>query len=154
MLCVAMSTSQFSYQDDYVPTVQSLVFHKGQQTHVMKTSPVRQRKCHFGNNLTVSNCQEYDPDIINWKCEADIGDYFEFGAINIGCEDFNNLDKFILVNSCNLELIDKCKEFMKEHENDKYIQEKEAEKHISKMLTMIVGIPLIVLVLVYDANRN
>lgn len=116
---IAIVSGQFNYQKLYLPSVQYLNFHKGEQTAFRRTSPVAQLKCYPSPGLTEANCQEFGPSVvncrniglggdgqINWRCEADMGDHFKFGKISVGCEGYSDAnDPYVLSGSCGLEYI-------------------------------------------------
>ncbi|KAL7753967.1 Store-operated calcium entry-associated regulatory factor [Sorochytrium milnesiophthora] len=91
--------------------IRALTLHSGEYTTGRRSSPVPQTKCTGGDA-----CHLYEPDVIQctnagsdgrdvqWKCEAEMEDYYRFGKVTVTCEGYDHRnDPFVLAGSCGVE---------------------------------------------------
>ena len=93
--------------------VRSLTLSNGKQTTARRVTPIPQLTCIGGNgkghyNVDVMRCKnsgsEYDPDDIQWTCQANLPPEFKLGSTDVICEGYDSSeDPYVLKGSCGVE---------------------------------------------------
>jgi hypothetical protein len=96
----------------HITKVQSITLTDGQYTSHRRVSPVPQLSLvggdaqRSGYRPRVVQCvnKGSDGNTINWKCEADMDEKYQFGRLNVQCEGYRySGDEWVLKGSCGLE---------------------------------------------------
>jgi hypothetical protein len=93
--------------------VRSLTLQDGRKTTARRVSAIPQLTCVGGNakglyNVDVMRCKnsgsEYDPEDIQWTCQANLPPEFKLGSTEVVCEGFDSsADPYVLKGSCGVE---------------------------------------------------
>lgn len=92
--------------------IKILNLYKGRMTNGGRSAPVKQLDCVGGDACSffipqVMNCVNIGTDDkgeVQWKCQAQMEDYYRLGQTQISCEGYTNSeDPYILSGSCGLE---------------------------------------------------
>ena len=93
--------------------VRSLTLQDGKKTTARRVSAIPQLTCVGGNakgfyDVDVMRCKnsgsEYDPEDIQWTCQANLPPEFKLGSTEVVCEGFDSsADSYVLKGSCGVE---------------------------------------------------
>lgn len=93
--------------------VRTLTLQSGKQTTARRVSAIPQLTCVGGNgkgfyDVDVMRCKnsgsEYDPEDIQWTCQANLPPEFKLGSTEVVCEGFDSsADPYVLKGSCGVE---------------------------------------------------
>ncbi|KAJ3218756.1 hypothetical protein HK099_004939 [Clydaea vesicula] len=110
LLFTAIILSEVCSQRVLLRDIQTLTFQHGRQTKGRR-SVVNQMTCIGGDarnhvNIKTIQCKNagFDGRDVQWNCEANLSDDFEFGNIMVNCEGYDYPDDpYVLAGSCGIE---------------------------------------------------
>eukprot|EP01086_Lenisia_limosa_P008863 TRINITY_DN3133_c0_g1_i2.p1 TRINITY_DN3133_c0_g1~~TRINITY_DN3133_c0_g1_i2.p1 ORF type:complete len:153 (+),score=2.99 TRINITY_DN3133_c0_g1_i2:88-546(+) len=114
-LSIGMTTGAFwssnsgNHKKVLLTDVSTLTLRQGEMTTGRRSAPVPQLSCVGGCNyvqLETVQCTNKGSDGVDvqWKCDADMSSYYQFGRIEVVCEGYDYPDDpYVLGGSCGLE---------------------------------------------------
>lgn len=114
LACLTAAKSYTKSKDAVLlSNVRSLTLTNGKKTTARRVSAIPQLTCVGGNakglyDIDVMRCKnsgsEYDPEDIQWTCQANLPPDFKLGSTDVVCEGFDSSDDpYVLKGSCGVE---------------------------------------------------
>lgn len=141
-------------QDDSIFFIEipQLTLYKGQFTKARRLEPIKQIQCVSGDA-----CKYYEPEVIHctnmgvndmripqWKCQAEMPTYYQFGKTEVSCEGYSKSgDPIVLRGSCGVEYTLHLTEQGKQH----HLYTKKEHNNTTDVLSFFAFIGILMIIL-------